>query len=75
MIIRRNEVGSIRAQLAWVKLLTNADGSHIRSVAGRVRPAYADFSLCCNDKATGPSSYVFCVKEFVCPSDQILPAG
>src|SRR5215468_11851889 len=47
----------------------------IRSVAGRARPAYADFSLCCNDKATGPSGYVFCFKEFACPSDQILPAG
>ena len=32
-------------------------------------------SLCRNDKATGPTIYVFCFKKLVRPSNQILSAG
>ena len=46
----------------------------MRSGTGRTRSTYSDLSFGHHDKATGPTTYVFCVEEFVCPGDQILSA-
>ena len=68
----QSELGSLE-----MKTLTTQDAWQDLSFAqlrGEPRPTYADLSLCYHNEATGPTSYVFCFKEFGYASDQIPPA-
>jgi len=76
-LLSPSELFLIRIRLARNEGLTTQDAWQDRLFAPlgvEPRPTYADLSLCYHNEATGPTSYVFCLKEFGYASDQILPA-